>query len=123
MAGAISSLSSFKIIGLIPSGSGALSGTRLESNLRIFFRSMLISDIFGWLNWNLLGIRTENYMHNLLLNGDSCENTTEIVYLTKQLVVIVLFGSNHPSSTKEKKNVVKVGPPLTKFSGSSHAGV
>ena len=33
----------------------------------------------------------------------------------------VVFGSSHPSSTKKttKKNV-KVGPPLTKFSGSAH---
>ena len=34
---------------------------------------------------------------------------------------IVLFGSTHPSSAK--KSVVKVGPPLTKFSGSAHAPV
>ena len=35
MIGASSSLSSFRTIGLIPSGPGALSGFRLESNLRI----------------------------------------------------------------------------------------
>ena len=36
----------------------------------------------------------------------------------------VVFGSSHPSSTKKKteKNVVKVGPPLAKFSGSAHVG-
>ena len=34
--------------------------------------------------------------------------------------LIVVFGSSHPSSTKKKK-LVKVGPPLTKFSGSTHA--
>ena len=32
--------------------------------------------------------------------------------------LIVLFGSTHTSSTK--KNVAKVGPPLTKISGSAH---
>ena len=42
MIGAVSSLNSFMIIGLIPSGPGALSGLRLESNLRIPFMSMLI---------------------------------------------------------------------------------
>ena len=47
MTGAISSLSSFRIIGLIPSGPGALSGLRFESSLRIPFRSMLISGILG----------------------------------------------------------------------------
>ena len=41
------SLSSFRIIGLIPSGPGALSGLRFESSLRITFRSMLISGILG----------------------------------------------------------------------------
>ena len=35
--------------------------------------------------------------------------------------LIVVLGSSLPSSTKqEKKNVVKVGPPLTKPSGSAH---
>ena len=35
--------------------------------------------------------------------------------------LIVIFEFSHPSSTKnqQKKNVVKVGPPLTKFSGSA----
>ena len=34
--------------------------------------------------------------------------------------LIVIFGSSHPSSTKkQQKNVVKVRPPLTKFSGSA----
>ena len=42
MTGAISSLSSFRIIGLIPSRSGALSGLRFANSLRIPFRSMLI---------------------------------------------------------------------------------
>ena len=35
--------------------------------------------------------------------------------------LIVVFVSSHPSSTKKKKNAVKVGPPLTKLSGSAHA--
>ena len=35
--------------------------------------------------------------------------------------LIVVFGSSLPSSKKKKKNVVKVGPPLTKLSGSAHA--
>ena len=36
--------------------------------------------------------------------------------------LIVVFGSSQPSTTKIKeKNVVKVGAPLTKFSGSAHA--
>ena len=41
--------------------------------------------------------------------------------------LIVVFGSSHLSSTKKKKQKkkkkkhVKVGPPLTKFSGSAHA--
>ena len=36
--------------------------------------------------------------------------------------LIVVFGSSHPSSTnkKKKKNIVKVGTILTKFSGSVH---
>ena len=36
--------------------------------------------------------------------------------------LIVVLGSSLPSSTKKKtkKNVVKVGPPLTKLSGSAH---
>ena len=35
--------------------------------------------------------------------------------------LIVLFGPTHSSSTKKrKKNVIKVGPPLTKFSGTAH---
>ena len=32
--------------------------------------------------------------------------------------LIVVFGPSHPHQLK--KNVVKVGPPLTKFSGSAH---
>ena len=32
--------------------------------------------------------------------------------------LIVVLGSSLPSSTK--KNIVKVGPPLTKLSGSTH---
>ena len=32
--------------------------------------------------------------------------------------IIVVFEASHPSSTKYK--VVKVGPPLTKFSGPAH---
>ena len=47
MTGAISSLSSFRIKDLIPSRSGALSGLKFESSLRIPFRSMLISGILG----------------------------------------------------------------------------
>ena len=42
MTGAISSLSPFRIIGLIPTGPRALSGLRFESSLRLPFRSMLI---------------------------------------------------------------------------------
>ena len=45
MTGASSSLSSFRIKGLKPSGPCALSGLRFESSLRIPFRSMLISGI------------------------------------------------------------------------------
>ena len=37
--------------------------------------------------------------------------------VTKSLLIEV-FGSSHHSSTK--KNPVKVGPPLTKISGSAH---
>ena len=37
------------------------------------------------------------------------------------LIVVHVFRSSHPSWTKiRKKNVVKVGLPLTKFSGSAH---
>ena len=36
--------------------------------------------------------------------------------------ITVVFGSSFPSPTKKKeKIVVKVGPPLTKLSGSAHA--
>ena len=35
--------------------------------------------------------------------------------------LIMVFGSFLPSSTKEKNNVVTVGPPLTNLSGSTHA--
>ena len=46
MTGAISYLSSFRIIGLIPSGPGALSGLRFESSkMRIPFWTILISGI------------------------------------------------------------------------------
>ena len=36
--------------------------------------------------------------------------------------LLVVFGSSLPSSTKKsnKKNVVRIGPPLTKLSGSAH---
>ena len=34
--------------------------------------------------------------------------------------LIVVFGSSLPSSTKKTQNVLKVGPPLTKLSGSGH---
>ena len=37
------------------------------------------------------------------------------------MMLRVVFGSSHPSSTK-KKNFVKVGPPLTKSYGSAHDG-
>ena len=45
MTGAISSLSFFRIIGLIPSGPGALSGLRFGSSLRLPFRSILMLNV------------------------------------------------------------------------------
>ena len=46
MTGAISSLSSFRIIDLIPSGPGALSGLRFESSLRIPFSCIGIFQVY-----------------------------------------------------------------------------
>ena len=35
-------------------------------------------------------------------------------------LIIVIFGSFIPLSTKKLKNAINFGPPLTKLSGSAH---